>query len=436
MLPKFYFINLDRSEDRLKHMNKFFRKLEKKTELKPRFERISAFDGKNENVDNFSNLKLENMWLNKEQNRKAIGPEFGCCYSHVKAMKVFLDDKTNEDEIAFMCEDDLELFKIDKDFFKKMISEIVIKTKENGILSISCVGSPLIIEPLHEKINSPIYLDYHSNIGKLYGTGCYAINRKTAQQIVNKHWKNEKLIIDEHHNSMVADHFIYPRGDKTCFVIPSLFTLRPQNDSYIHKEHLDMHDKVQISMFKMWSKFNIAKSSDFSIISNNEWGNDYYVQKTIKFNTPTVTTQFSPEDYVTFIENFEVMIKEEIKEEKTEEKFPIGKIEANGKKVLVNFVNEKDWSDSFKHWEERKKLLPKKSEILFKICDNNKFGTLTKEHLDRFYKCNLSKKVVFLSDYCSFKDKFSAKIIPSEFCNSEKKCCPEGNKLYKICGIN
>ena len=30
MLPKFYFINLDRSEDRLKHMNKFFKKIEKK----------------------------------------------------------------------------------------------------------------------------------------------------------------------------------------------------------------------------------------------------------------------------------------------------------------------------------------------------------------------------------------------------------------------
>ena len=115
MLPKFYFINLDRSDDRLQHMTKFFKKVEKKTGMKPRYQRIKAFDGRNENVDNYSNLKLKDMWHKKENYRKAIGPEFGCTYSHIKSMKAFLDDKDNTDDIAFICEDDLELFKIGKD---------------------------------------------------------------------------------------------------------------------------------------------------------------------------------------------------------------------------------------------------------------------------------------------------------------------------------
>ena len=64
MLPKFYFINLDRSEDRLQHMNKFFRKIKKKTEFEPRYLRISAFDGKNELLLNFSFIFLKSDGVN------------------------------------------------------------------------------------------------------------------------------------------------------------------------------------------------------------------------------------------------------------------------------------------------------------------------------------------------------------------------------------
>lgn len=444
MLPKFYYINLDRSEDRLKHMNKFFRKLEKKTDFKPRFQRIQAFDGGKENVDNFSNIKLQDMWLNKEQNRKAIGPEFGCCYSHIKAMHTFLNDSENTDDIAFMCEDDLELFKIEKEYFRKMMFQIIDKTNKDGIVAISCVGSPMIIEPLAANLKSPIFLDYHSHIGKLYGTGCYAINRKTAESIVKKHWEDGKLIIDKHHNSMVADHFIYPRGDRTTFMIPSIFTLRPQNDSYIHKQHLEMHDKVQICMFKMWNNFNVAKATDVAIISNNSWGSDYYIQKTKKYNTPTVNSLFSPEDYVKFIEKFDAYIKVDLQKavlQKSDSNYPVGKLVLDNEEVVIHFIKETSWEDALKHWEERKVLLPKKSEIIFKFCDREFEGKLTEQLLDRFYKIPNIKKVVFLSDYCKFKNKFTekkygAKLIAEKFSDSDKKCCPEGDKLYRICGVN
>lgn len=441
MLPKFYFINLDRSEDRLKHMNKFFKKLEKKTEFKPRFERISGFDGGKENVDNFSNLNLRDMWLSKEQGRKAIGPEFGCSYSHVKAMNAFVNDKENKDDIAFMCEDDLELFKIDKEFFRNTVGEIVKKTSICDLVSISCVGSPYIIDPLIQEIKGPIFLDYHSNRGKLYGTGCYAISRKLAEKIVSRHWNNGRLFIDPNHQSMVADHFIYPQGEKTSFMIPSLFTLRPENDSYIHSEHLNMHERIQISMFKMWNKFNVAKSSDIAIISNNNWGVDYYLNNTKKYNTPTVNTHMSPEDYIEFIENFDEYLKLTPEKIESDKEYPVGKLELNGNVIKINFVKEENWEVALKHWEERKKLLPKKSEILFKICDRKFDGELTSELLQRFYNCNLSKKVVFLSEFTDFKEKFlhkkfGAKLIASKYSDNKNKCCPVGDKLYRICGIN
>ena len=83
--------------------------------------------------------------------------------------------------------------------------------------------------------------------------------------------------------------------------------------------------------------------------------------------------------------------------------------------------------------------MPKKSEILFKFCDRKFKGELTSDLLERFLKVKLSKKIVFLSEFCEFKDKFKnnvVKVIPEKFCDNTNRCCPKGNKLYQICGIN
>ena len=443
MLPKFYYINLDRSNDRKKHMEKFFKKIEKKTGLKTRFQRIKAFDGRVENVDNFSNLKLKDMWHKKEDFRKAIGPEFGCTYSHIKGMNSFINDEENNDDVAFICEDDLELFKIAKEFFKDILSKVIDFTLKNDLVAVSCVGSPHIVIPLMETAKNATFLNYHNNRGRLYGTGCYLITRKLAKNIVDRHWKNNKLIIPENHSSMVADHFIYPQGINTHFMIPSLFAIKPENDSYIHSEHLKMHDNVQKIMFQMWNNFNIATTSEVAIISNNSWGEDYYFQNKIKYNTPTIGTKISPIDYVEFVENFDDYIKlKPIELKNNEIKYPIGKLENKGKSVEIHFVKEDNWNSAVANWEQRKKLLPeKKSDILFKICDEKFNGELTDKLLKRFYKSGISKKVIFLSEYCEFRKKYlekkySAKLIPTKYCDQNNKCCPNGNDLFNLCGIN
>jgi len=441
MLPKFYFINLDRSEDRLQHMTKFFKKIEKKTDIKPRYQRIKAFDGRTENVNNYSNLKLKDMWHKKENNRKATGPEFGCTYSHIKSMRTFLDDKDNTDDIAFICEDDLELFKIGKEFFSSILNEAIHSTRKNDLVAVSCVGSPNIIGPMIDNIKNPVFLNYQSNRGKLYGTGCYAITRKLAEKIASKYWKDNKLIIPEDHVSMVADHFIYPQSENTLFMIPSMFAIKPENDSYIHSEHLSMHDNVQKMMFQMWNNFNITTNTEIAVISNNNWGEDYYVQSKKVFNTPTIGTNFSPSDYINFIENFDEYLKiSPIQEENST--YPLGKLSLENDSILIHFVGENNWETALHNWQERKQLLPKnKSDILFKFCDMKFNGELSKDLLKRFYKSGISKKVVFLSEFCEFKDrythkKYDVKLIPSKYCNTENKCCPDGKELFKLCGIN
>ena len=443
MLPKFYFINLDRSEDRLKHMNKLFKKIEKKTDMKPRFQRIKAFDGKNENADEYSNLKLSEMWHKKEQYRKAIGPEFGCTYSHIKGMKAYLDDTDNTDDVAFICEDDLELFKIGKEYFQNIVKQTIDITRKYGLVAVSCVGSPNIIGPMIETAKKPTFLGYEANRGKLYGTGCYMISRSLAEKITNRHWKDNKLIIDKDHTSMVADHFIYPQTENTTFLIPSLFAIKPENDSYIHSEHLSMHDSVQKMMFQMWNNFNVAIKTEVAIISNNNWGEDYYISKQIKFNTPTIGTKMSPSDYVTFVENFDEYLKVTPEEMKLDNiNYPVGKLSYQEKDVIIHFVGEDSWEMALRHWEDRKKKLPvNKSDILFKICDRGFNGELNTDLLKRFYKSGISKKVVFLSEHCQFREKYlntkyDAKIIPNNYCDNENKCCPDGKQLFKLCGIN
>ena len=258
MLPKFYYINLNSCKDRKEHMKNFFRKLENKTKLSCKYQRIEALDAKNVNISEYSNLTLDEMWNFRDSNKKAVPGEFGCIYSHIKSMNTFINDTDNKDDYALICEDDLDLFKININFFVEMINKIKDHVLKNDLLSLSCVGSPIIISQIADKIQQPVFLDYNSNKGGLYGTGCYIISRKLAKEIVSKYWNNNKFIIPKDHLSIAADHFLYPLSSTSSFMVPSLFTIKIENDSIIHSEHVMMQENVQKMMFSIWKKLNLA----------------------------------------------------------------------------------------------------------------------------------------------------------------------------------
>ena len=116
----------------------------------------------------------------------------------------------------------------------------------------------------------------------------------------------------------------------------------------------------------MWNNFNIATTSEVAIISNNSWGEDYYFQNKIKYNTPTIGTRINPTDYVEFVENFDDYIKlKPIELKNNEIKYPIGKLENKGKSVEIHFVKEDNWNSAVANWEQRKKLLPEKKKRYF-----------------------------------------------------------------------
>lgn len=421
-------------------MTSFFKKIEHKTKLDCRYQRIEALDAKNVNISEYSNIPIEEMW-NYRNSKKAVPGEFGCIYSHLKSLYKFVNDTENKDDYAFICEDDIDLFKINIEFFLSMIIKIIEHVKKTDMISLSCVGSPVIINQLVDKIDNPVFLDYNSNKGGLYGTGCYIISRKLANDIVSKYWKDNKFIIPKDHNSIAADHFLYPLSNNSSFMIPSLFAIKIDNNSYIHSEHVMMQDNVQKLMFKIWKKLNLTTDKKVSIISNNEWGKNYFINNNVDINTPTVSTYFSPEDYILFLENFDEAIQiKPIKKEKSNTCYPVGQIKLlNDKIITIHFTQERDWDEAIKNWESRKSKLPNKSNILFKFCDREFKGQFSEDLLKRFVNCNLSKKVAFVSEYFNYTDKDLSKnkiirTIPIDLSDKDKKSSPNGNRLYHICG--
>ena len=445
MIPKFYFINLEFHKDRLDHMEKFFSKLERKSKLQVQRKRINALNGneikENSSISKYCNKSFEDL---HDRGKKASPGEFGCTYSHLKAMNEFINDSSYNYDYAFICEDDIDLFKIDINFFMAILGKVIENISKNEIISLSCVGSPIIIGKISEDIQSPVFVDYNTNKGGFYGTGCYMITRNLAKKILSNFWKNNKFILPDKFDTMVADHFIYAQSLKTSFMIPSLFTIKVDNDSFIHHDHVFMHDNVQRIMFEVWKKFNIAKQKKVSIISNNEWGKNYFVNNNIDFNTPTIGTYFTPEDYILFLENFDECINTPlVRKEKSNTCYPVGVINLEKKdtKISVHFIQERDWEISLKNWEERKNKLPNKSEILFKFCDREFKGKFTEDLINRFIKIDLPKKVIFVSEYFDYKNKDLIKnkiirTIPIKLSDPDKKSSPNGNKLYQICGTS
>lgn len=229
MIPTFYYINLNRSPQRNDDTINFFNELSKYLDETINYNRIEGFDGNSEYINSyllglkFNQLKsiyllLHIKYLKKVNLKKS---EFGCLYSHFKAIKRFYD---SNEEVAFICEDDLDTyFPLDSIKFKKELNQIIEKIDEYGIISLSCVGHRNILKNILSNLEN----NYHKfQKYKFYGTGCYLINRKTAEKIIKLFIveKNNKLLLffKNSMSSYVADNFIYSLAN-THFYLPSLF---------------------------------------------------------------------------------------------------------------------------------------------------------------------------------------------------------------------
>ena len=276
---KFYYINLKISVNRNENMLLFFDNLSKIID-NINFERIEGFDGNKENIDDYINVfKFEDLnsgyYVNKNISHyvgkfntrnsavlesKLKKGEFGCLYSHLKAIYNF--SKTN-DNVAIICEDDLDNNIIYKfKYFNSKLDSIIEKIDEYGIIMLSCVGHNKTISNILNNNNSNEFYKFIPYY--FFGTGSYIINKKTANKIVNSclKFENDKMLLDipKTKISLVADNFIYSFSN-THVYLPSLFFTRENNDSLIDNNP-NKQDISQQIMKKYIQKHKIQYLND------------------------------------------------------------------------------------------------------------------------------------------------------------------------------
>ncbi len=172
---KVYYINLDRSKDRLNFL------LPKIKELGFESSRIEGIEGRLMS-DEEINKVVDIDKYNRNRGKTLAKGEVGCYLGHLKAWERFqLDiaetkDNINQDNFALILEDDV-------DFDSKLLKETILELIENKKLwdivyfQLAHKGTPLKIKELNNNLNLVVYL---TNIVE---AGAYLINTKTAKAL-------------------------------------------------------------------------------------------------------------------------------------------------------------------------------------------------------------------------------------------------------------
>ncbi len=233
-----YWINLDRSIERRKRMEKVLKNFNIKNK------RIKASDGKLESdediygkfiCDNFVNNKLE----------------YACLLSHLNTIKEFANSNY---ETALIFEDDVSLeFSI---YWDKSVTEIIKDApKDWNIIMLSYQCS--------QKLKD-LYTENTSNINnktnkQIWSALAYIINKKGANDLLNKIIDNNKYNISsmKYHE---ADYFIYKNLKTYAYKYP-YFTYPNNNDSNINN-NLKLLNILKKNTLFTWQTYNLEKNKN------------------------------------------------------------------------------------------------------------------------------------------------------------------------------
>lgn len=163
-------------------------------------------------------------------------------------------------------------------------------------------------------------------------------------------------------------------------------------------------DKIKKKIKKIIGNANRIglKNRDFTIISNNCWGGFVYQKFNLRYRTPFVGLFIFAPDYIELLENFDYLINEEIsfidandskyKEEliqnNTFNKYPIGIL---GKNVEIHFLHYHSQEEAFSKWNERCSRI-NRNNLLIKFSDKDKCYD---ELIFRFDKLKFKNKICF-----------------------------------------
>lgn len=228
---KKYYINLERSKDRLESIEKEFKDYEIGN-----YERIEACDGKNLNSTKkgkFGELEFENI-----KDKKATKGELACTCSHLKAIKKAYDDG---EEMAIIMEDDITFTLMP--YWKKSLGEILDNIPEDLELLQLTHGK---CGYLFLNILKPDIKKYYKeqkiklrNRKETFCTGSYLITRLGMKKIVDKFFVKNKIILNSYKDIKADAGILY--SFKTYYLTSPLFLLDNfKNETTI--KNIDRHN--------------------------------------------------------------------------------------------------------------------------------------------------------------------------------------------------
>jgi hypothetical protein len=209
-IPPVLWINLEADTDRRKHMEDQFTEWE--IEDHTRISGIDARDG-----DGFE------PHLSGTVPHTMIANEIGCCMSHLKAIKYFIEEM-DCDEVMIM-EDDA-LF--------ETVRYWPFTYKEASALF------PYNFDAMQLTTINPavVYVTLHNRFINDFSAAVYVLKRSHAQKIYNAHVRGDKFKMDmDVRPRATSEDLIFESGKVYC--IP-LFLYRLDLGSSIHPEHIDI----------------------------------------------------------------------------------------------------------------------------------------------------------------------------------------------------
>jgi len=219
-----YYLNLDGQPERKEYMENQFKYWEITN-----YERISAYDGRNDDLSSIIKGRYpENM----------TSGEIGCTTSHLKAIKHWYE--TSDSPYAIIMEDDVNLQLVQYwDFTWSQFYSKVPYDWDVIQLAIICTGA--------------LHVTLHKRFVNDFSTACYMITRHHAEKLIKHHIRDDKYKLDNGVKPRaVADDLIYNSGN--TFSIP-LFLYKIELGSSIHPEHIDIfHRSSHDGLLDFWQK--------------------------------------------------------------------------------------------------------------------------------------------------------------------------------------
>jgi uncharacterized protein (DUF1919 family) len=163
-----------------------------------------------------------------------------------------------------------------------------------------------------------------------------------------------------------------------------------------------------------------------SIVTNNCWGSGFYQEQQLPYNTPFVGLFFIADHYLRLLSNFRPNMARDLyfpaELNDGSRSYPIGRLTDL---IDIHFVHYKTADEAAEKWVRRTKRLPSSDDdILFKICDRDKFE---QRHIAWFNNLLFRNKILFtkLGRFNQLPD-YGVQIE-----SGDTPYCPDGVTLWK-----